>query len=88
MSADKARDDAAAIDVAGQHDRHIGGCGKSHVRDIAFAQIDFSGTARAFDQHDVGVARQIFKTLEYSRQQRRFLLEIVLRAQRSNALAA
>ena len=53
MRAGKARDHAAAIDVAGQHHRHIGGGGKSHIGDVAGAQIDLGGTARAFDDDRV-----------------------------------
>ena len=52
------REDAAAIDVRDQHDRTIDALRKTHVRDIAIAQIHFGGTARAFDDHRVKARRQ------------------------------
>jgi hypothetical protein len=35
MRADKRGDDAAAIDVTDQHDRHVGRLGEAHIRDVA-----------------------------------------------------
>ena len=87
MRAGKTGDHAAAIDVADQHHRHIGRGGKSHIGDIAGAQIDFGRTAGAFDQYDIGLARKLRKTVQYRRQQCRLLVEIVLRPQRAPALA-
>ena len=80
MRADQAGDDAAAIDVAEQHHRHVGGRGKSHIGDVAGAQIDLRRAAGAFDQDDIGLAREVRKTLQHRRQQRRLLVQIVLRA--------
>ena len=85
MRADQARDDAAAVDIAEHHDRHIGGRGKSHIGDVAGAQVDLRRAAGAFDQDDIGVAGEMRKALQHRRQQRGLLLEIVLRAQRARS---
>ena len=34
LGADEARDHAAAVDIADQHHRHVGGAGKSHIGDV------------------------------------------------------
>ncbi len=34
LGADQARDHAAAVDIADQHDRHIGGARKAHIGDV------------------------------------------------------
>ncbi len=52
--ADQARDHAAAVDVADEHDRHVGGARKPHIGDVVVPQVHFRGAARAFDQHEVG----------------------------------
>ena len=54
LGADQARDHAAAVDVADQHHRHVGGAGKAHIGDVVGAQIDLRRAARAFDQDEVG----------------------------------
>ncbi len=87
MRAGQARDDAAAIDIAEHHHGHIGGRRKSHIGDVAGAQIDLRRAAGALDQHDIGVAGEMRKALQHGRQQRRFLVQIVFRAQRAPALA-
>ena len=46
LGANDLGDDAAAIDVADQNHRHIGGAGKTHIGDIVFAQIDFRRRCR------------------------------------------
>ena len=53
MGADETGDDAAAVDVADEHDRHVGRLGEAHVGDVAGAEIDFGRAAGALDQHDV-----------------------------------
>ena len=58
LGADEARDHAAAVDVADQHDRHVGGAGKTHIGDVVRPQIDFRRAAGAFDQHEIGLAAQ------------------------------
>ena len=68
FGADQARDDAAAVDVADQHDRHVGGAGKAHIGDVVCAQIDFRRAAGAFDQHEIGLAAQAREAVEHERQ--------------------
>ena len=47
MRADEAGDHAAAVDVADQDHRHVGGLGKAHIGDVAGAQVDLGRAARA-----------------------------------------
>src|SRR5579863_9788650 len=49
LDADKLRDDSAPVDVADQHDRHVGFPRKAHIGDIAFAKVHLGGTAGALD---------------------------------------
>ena len=56
LGADQARDHAAAVDVADQHHRHVGGAGKAHIGDVVLAQIDLRRAARALDQDEIGLA--------------------------------
>ena len=58
MRADQAGDDAAALDVADQHDRHVGRLGKAHIGDVAAPQVDLGRAAGAFDQDEVGLRAQ------------------------------
>ena len=69
LRADQARDDAAAVDVAGEQHRHVGGGGEAHIGDVAGAQVDLGRAARALDQHDVGIAREPREALEHRGQQ-------------------
>ena len=69
MGADEAGDDAAAVDVADQHHRHVGGRGEAHIGDVAVAQVDLGRAAGAFDQHEVGVAREPREAVEHRRHQ-------------------
>ena len=69
LGADEAGDDAAAIDIADQHHRHVGGARKAHIGDVVGAQIDLGGAAGAFDQHDVGLGLQAGEAVEHERQQ-------------------
>ena len=48
-------ENAAAIDVADEHDRAVGGAGKAHIGDVALAQVDLGRAARAFDEHEISV---------------------------------
>ena len=43
----------AAIDIADEHDRHIGRVRESHVGDVVRAQVGFRRAAGAFDDDDV-----------------------------------
>ena len=69
FGADEAGDDAAAVDIADQDDRHIRGARKSHIGDVVCPQIDFRGAAGAFDEHEIGLTAQPRKTVEHERQQ-------------------
>ena len=55
LGADEARDHAAAVDVADQHDRHIGRARKAHIGDVVRAQVDLRRAAGALDQHEIGL---------------------------------
>ena len=65
--ADEAGDDAAAVDVADQHHRHVGGSGEAHVGDVAGAQVDLGGAAGAFDEHEVGLGGEAAEAVEHVR---------------------
>ena len=65
VGADEAGDDAAAVDVADEHDGHVGGLGETHVGDVAGAEIDLGGAARALDQHEVGHRAQAREAVEH-----------------------
>ena len=55
--ADELREDAAAIDIADEHDRRLGALGHLHVHDIARLQVDLGGRAGAFDDDEVVTLR-------------------------------
>ena len=85
--ADHLRDHAAALDVADEHDRHIGAPRKTHIGDVVGAQVDLGRAAGAFDQHEIGFRLQPLEAFEHRRHQRRFHRRIVARAQGRDALA-
>ena len=68
------RDHAAAIDIADQHHRHIGGARESHVGDVVGPQVDFRSAAGALDEHDVRLAAQLRVAVEHERQNLRLHL--------------
>ena len=69
LCADKARNHAAPVDIADQHDRHIRGTREPHIGDVVSSQVDFRRAACAFNEHDVGFAAQMRETLQDERQQ-------------------
>ena len=69
MGAHKGGDDTTAVDIAHQPHRHIRRAGKSHIGDIAIAQIDFRGTAGALYQYHLGIATKPVKGVEHTRHQ-------------------
>ena len=71
LGADEARDHAAAVDVADDDDRHVGGAGKAHVGDVVAAQVDLRRAAGALDQHQIGLAPSALEALEHIGQQLR-----------------
>ena len=54
LRSENLREYAAAIDVADERDRALGGAREAHVGDVALAQVDLRRAARAFDQHEIG----------------------------------
>ena len=53
VSADDACDRAAPVDVGKQDHRHVGRLGKTHVGDVAGAEVYFGRAARALDEDDI-----------------------------------
>ena len=74
LGADQARDHAAAIDIADQHYRHVGGARESHVGDVVGPQVDFRGATGTLDEYDVGLAAQLRVAVEHERQDLRLYL--------------
>ena len=58
FGSDELGDNAAAVDVADQHDGHIGAAREAHIGDIGLAEVNFGGAAGAFDQHQIGAIFQ------------------------------
>ena len=71
LGADDLRDHAAAIDVADERHRHIGGLREAHIGDVALTQIDLRGAARSFDEDEIGLRLQPVEALEHRREQAR-----------------
>ncbi len=69
LRADDAGDHAAAVDVAQQHDRHVGSTREAHVRNIRFTQVDLRRRARTLDQHEVGLGAKLAETLQHRAEQ-------------------
>jgi hypothetical protein len=88
MGADETGDHAAAVDIAGEHHRYVGRGSKSHVGDVAHAQIDLGRATGTFHDNDVGLARELREALQHDGQKRRLAAEIVRGAQRTGAAAA
>ena len=57
-------DDAAAIDIADQHNGNVGSPGEAHIGDVATAQVDLGRTARALDQDEVGFGLEAAEAVE------------------------
>ena len=58
LGPDERGDDAAAMDVADEEDRNVRRLRKAHIGKIAVAQIDLGRAAGAFDDDEVGFARE------------------------------
>ncbi len=67
--ADDLRIDAAAVDVADQHDRRVRLARETHIGDIVLAQVDLRRAAGALDQHDVGLGAQDREALHHAAEQ-------------------
>ncbi len=71
MSTDELGDDAAALDVADQHDRDIGRFGEPHISDVSVTQIDLGRASRTLDEDEVGRLGESREGGEDRRQQAR-----------------
>ncbi len=71
LRADEAGDHATTIDVAQQHDRHVGGAREAHVGDVGGPQVHLGRRARAFDQHEVRLGREDAEALQHGAEQLR-----------------
>jgi len=81
MRADDGGEDAAAVDVADEDDRHVRRLGKAHIGDVALAQIGLGGAAGALDEDEVGFGAEPGEALEHARQEAR-LQRLVLARRR------
>jgi len=54
VSADELSDDAAALDVADQHDWDVCSLGKAHIGDVVVAQIDLGRAPCSLDENEIG----------------------------------
>ena len=88
MCADQRRNHVTAIDIADEHDRHVGRVRESHVGDVVRAQVGFRRAARAFDDDDVGFALQSAKAVERDLQQVASIARERVRVLRLDAPAA
>ena len=59
----------APIDVADQHHRHVRRAGEAHVGDVPGAQVGLGRTARALDDHQVGLGLKTAETVQHHVQQ-------------------
>ncbi len=64
-------DDAAPVDIADQHDRHIGAAREAHVGDVVGPEVDLGRAAGAFDQHEIGLLAKASETVEHGLHQAR-----------------
>src|SRR6476661_3029989 len=67
LRADKRGNDAAAMDIANEDDRHIRRLGKAHIGEIAITQIYFGRTAGALDDDEVGLLSEAAEAVENGR---------------------
>jgi len=69
LAADELRDHAAAIDIANENDRGLGGARKSHIGDVMRAQIDLGGAAGAFNDDKIICGFQTREAVHHHRRQ-------------------
>ena len=65
------------MDVAHQHPRNLGRRREAHIGEVAVAQIDFAGAARALDNHQIGLRRHPPETVEDGRHELPAVVEII-----------
>ncbi len=80
LGADDLGDDAAAINIAEQDHRNVGGAGETHVRNVILAQIDFRRAAGPFDNDNVGLGAKPRETVEHGGEKLRLPLLVIPRA--------
>ena len=85
--ANERSNDAAAIDIADQHDWHTGSTGKAHVGDVACPQVDLRRRAGAFNHDDIALRLQPVPAFHDLGQQFATLVPEIATAQRAADLA-
>jgi len=79
LGPDDLRNDAAAVDIPGQHDGDRGGTGEAHVGDVARAQIDLGRGAGALNDDEIHVGGERREALQHGGQQPVFQRRVVAR---------
>jgi hypothetical protein len=79
MGADQRGDDAAAIDIADQHDRHAGARGKAHIGDVPGPEVDFRRRTRTLDNDEIGAGGDRLETFHDGAHQLRLQRLVVAR---------
>ncbi len=69
MRTDQRSNHVPTIDIAHQHDRHIGRMREAHVRNVVRSKIGFRRTAGALDDHRAATLLQSTKALDRNLQQ-------------------
>ena len=79
-------EDAAAVDVADEHDREVGRAREAHVGQVARAQVDLGRAAGALADDDVVARAQVGERVEHGRAQHG--LEVLVAARVGVGVAA
>jgi hypothetical protein len=87
FGAHELRNHPAAIDIADENHRHAFRLRETHIGDVAGAQIDLGGGARALHQHEIRLTAQDGEAFAHARQQLWLELRVIARARRREALA-
>ena len=72
-------DDAAAVDVADQHDRHVGAGGKAHIGDVARPEVYLGRRPCTLDDDEVGALAHLGPGIEHRIHQLRLQKLVVAR---------
>jgi hypothetical protein len=81
--AEEVGEHAAAVDVADDHDRQVGGLRETHVRDVVAPQVDLGGRAGALADHHVEAGAQVGEARGDDVEQRSLPLLVGPRADRA-----
>ena len=87
MRAGDRGDDAAAVDVADQDDRHVGAGGKAHIGDVARPEIDLGRRAGALDDDEIGPLADLAPGIQHGVHQLRLEHLVVARLRLAEHLA-